>query len=109
MIFWLSVPRPEFTSLLLFTFSIFVCSDTFRKEAALKKKREEQEKREAEITRKYLEKQEEENRRTAAAERRIRELEKVERDMIERLKKTQTLQQKVSVLAISHCSGRAAT
>lgn len=41
------------------------------------------------------EKQEEENRRTAAAERRIRELEKVERDMIDRLKKTQTLQQKV--------------
>lgn len=65
-----------------------------RKEAALKKKREEQERREAEITRKYMEKQEEENRRTAAAERRIRELEKVERDMIERLKKTQTLQQK---------------
>lgn len=65
-----------------------------KKEAALKKKREEQERKEAEIRRKYLEKQEEENRRTAAAERRIHELEKVEREMIERLKRTQMLQQK---------------
>lgn len=65
-----------------------------KKEAALKKKREQQEKKEAEIRQKYFEKQEEESRRTAAAERRIRELEEVEREMIERLKKTQILQQK---------------
>lgn len=66
-----------------------------RKEAALKKKRELQEKKEEDARRVYQQKQEEESRRTAAAERRIRDLEKVEREMIERLKKTQTLQQKV--------------
>lgn len=79
-------------SVLDWTHYVTIC----RKEAALRKKREDQEKKEAEIKRKYLEKQEEENRRTAAAERRIRDLEQVEREMIERLKKTQTLQQKVS-------------
>ena len=61
----------------------------------MRKKREAQRKKEEENHRKYLEKQEEENRRTAAAEQRIRELEKIEREMIERLKKTQIMQQKV--------------
>lgn len=65
-----------------------------KKEEALRKKREAQRKKEEENHRKYLEKQEEENRRTAAAEQRIRELEKIEREMIERLKKTQIMQQK---------------
>jgi len=65
-----------------------------RKEEAARRKQEAQQKREEEIARQYQEKQEEENRRTAAAERRIRELEKVEREMIERLKQTQALQQK---------------
>jgi hypothetical protein len=45
----------------------------------------------------YLRKQEEENRRTMEAERMIAQLEREERELIERLKRTQEMQQQAYV------------
>jgi tRNA uridine 5-carbamoylmethylation protein Kti12 len=59
----------------------------------LKKREVERAKKEEEARLIYLRKQEEENRRTLEAERMIAQLEREERELIERLKKTQTMQQ----------------
>lgn len=64
-----------------------------QREEALKKREMEKLRKEEEARLIYQRKQEEENRRTLEAERMIAQLEREERELIERLKKTQELQQ----------------
>mmetsp|Transcript_330 Transcript_330/g.316 ORF Transcript_330/g.316 Transcript_330/m.316 type:complete len:279 (-) Transcript_330:228-1064(-) len=64
-----------------------------QREEALKKREMERMRKEEEAKLLYQRKQEEENRRTLEAERMIAQLEREERELIERLKKTQELQQ----------------
>jgi hypothetical protein len=68
-----------------------------RREESLKKREAERLRKEEEARVIYLRKQEEENRRTMEAERMIAQLEREERELIERLKRTQEMQQQAYV------------
>ena len=78
---------------LLLVFDVTDESLLRRREEALKKREAERAKKEEEARLIYLRRQEEENRKTAEAERMIAQLEREERELIERLKKTQSMQQ----------------